>query len=397
VTLTSRLHAGGLMAPDYGGRNLGAVLPAAIAAVGMPDAVPGRDAEADRVHLGLGTYRHVIVVVVDGVGALNLEERRGHAPHLRTLMGEPLTAGFPTTTVTSLALLGTGQGAGRTGMVGYTCRNERTGALAQLISWEGAYAPQEWQRQPSLLQAAHDHGLAVTSLGKPAFAGSPLTAAALAGGSFRGVAELADRVDAALAATARPGITYLYWGEVDATGHRHGWSSHAWVSALEAADAELGRLARSLPRDVAMVLTADHGMVDVTGAPRWDVAHEPRLAQAVTLVAGEPRAVHVYTGAPGEEAEPHARHEAAGVAERWAETLGEHAVVMTREEAVAGGLFGEVDATPRRRIGDVVVAMTGRATVVDSRTQTPGSLALVGVHGSLTPEELLVPWALVEG
>ena len=42
-------------------------------------------------------------------------------------------------------------------------------------------------------------------------------------------------------------------------------------------------------------------------------------------------------------------------------------------------------------IGDVVVATTGRATVVDSRTQTPASLGLVGVHGSLTRQEMLVP------
>ena len=41
--------------------------------------------------------------------------------------------------------------------------------------------------------------------------------------------------------------------------------------------------------------------------------------------------------------------------------------------------------------------MTGRATVVDSATQTPASLELVGVHGSGTPAEVLVPFVVVGG
>lgn len=385
MTLAARLADAGLMAPDYGGRELGAVLPAALAAVGVGHVVAGRDAEADRVRLGLGKATHVVVVLVDGLGHLQLEARRGHAPHLRSISGETLTAGFPTTTATSLALLGTGEGAGRTGMVGYTGRNERTGGLANLISWEGAYEASAWQTRPSLLDLASRAGVRVTSLGKPNFAGSSLTQAAMAGGDFVGLTELADRVDRALALSSAPGVTYCYWGGIDSVGHKHGWNSDAWVGALEEADTQVGRLARSLPAGVTMMLTADHGMVDVTGAPRWDVATVPSLARGVTLVAGEPRAIHVYT------AEPDA------VQERWQDTLGDHAVVMTRGEAEGGGLFGVVDPTPRQRLGDVVVAMTGRATVVDSRVQTPQSMTLVGMHGSLTPEELLVPLAIVEG
>ncbi len=65
--------------------------------------------------------------------------------------------------------------------------------------------------------------------------------------------------------------------------------------------------------------------------------------------------------------------------------------MLTGDDAVAAGLFGPVSAHVRPLIGDLVVAATGRATVVDSRTQTPASLRLVGVHGSLTPAELRVP------
>jgi hypothetical protein len=124
----------------------------------------------------------------------------------------------------------------------------------------------------------------------------------------------------------------------------------------------------------------------VDRAQRWDVATDAALGTGVELVAGEPRALHLHL-ADGVDATQ--------VSERWRDRLGPAAVVATREEAIAGGWFGEVSDHVLPVIGGVVVAMAGRATVVDSRTQTPASLDLVGVHGSLTRHEMLVPCLVV--
>ncbi|WNM25704.1 alkaline phosphatase family protein [Demequina capsici] len=382
MTFDARLAAVGLEKPDYGGRELGAVLPAALAAVGASHAVTGRSADADRIRLGVPRGRHVIVVILDGLGHQQLDERRGHAPFLRSMVSGRITAGFPTTTATSLALFGTGEPSGRTGMAGYSVRNPRTGELANLVSWDGAYRAEEWQPRPSLLEEAAREGLTVTTLGKARFAGSGLTHAALRGGAFIGAERLDDRIDVAIGVARRPGISYLYWGEIDAAGHRYGWGSSEWVAALEDADRELQRLARSLPPDAVLLITADHGMVDITGAPRWDVAHEPGLKEGVALVAGEPRALHVHL-------EPGVSPDA--VVARWQDILGVHAAVGTRDDIVEARLIGQLDPAVADRFGDVVVAMAGRATVVDSATQPAKSLLLIGVHGSLTPEELYVP------
>jgi hypothetical protein len=112
------------------------------------------------------------------------------------------------------------------------------------------------------------------------------------------------------------------------------------------------------------------------------VGTDPALAADVALVAGEPRALHVHL-VP--DADPEV------VAARWTDVLGDAAVVLTREQAVGAGLFGPVSAHVGPLLGDLVVATAGRATVVDSRTQTPASMQLVGVHGSLTTAELRVP------
>lgn len=388
MSRAAELAALGLSMPDYGGRELGAVLPAALSAIGAGHVVTHRDADADRKRLGLARARHLVVVLLDGLGHLGLEARRGHAPFLRSAEQGVITAGYPTTTAASLALFGTGQPSGRTGLTGYTARNPRTGGLANLVSWEGAYDAVEWQRQPSLLESAAADGFSVTTLGRRRFAGSGLTQAVLRGGRFVGAERLSERIDVALATARAPGVSYCYWGEIDAAGHQHGWGSEEWVAALEDADRELRRLAAGLPADATMVVTADHGMVDVPGAARWDVADEPALRDGVALIAGEPRALHVHT-APGVDP--------AEVAARWRETLAGHAMVWTRAEAREDALFGELLDEVAERVGDVVVAMAGRAIVVDSRTQSAKSMALVGMHGSLTPDELQVPWLVVDG
>jgi len=265
-------------------------------------------------------------------------------------------------------------------------RNPATGTLGNLVSWTGLPSAREWQRETTMFERMTGAGTAVTSIGPARFAGSGLTEAALRGPVYASAESLADRVDATVAALRTPGVAYLYWGDVDKAGHHHGWGSLQWGDALAELDAELGRLARSLPKGTVLLVTADHGMVDVDLRQRWDVAGEPMLGADVELVAGEPRALHLHL-TPG--ADP------ADVVARWQEVLGAAAVVATRADATARGWFGQVAAHVSPIIGDVVVAMTGRATVVDSATQTPASLDLVGVHGSLTRHEMLVPCIVV--
>lgn len=379
-TVPQRLADAGLELPDYDSRSLSGVLPAVADALGVPVA----DGAARREQLGVPATHRICVVLVDGLGYENLTERAGHAPFLRSLLdgATPLSAGYPSTTAASMGSFGTGTSPGRTGLVGYTVRNPGNGRLANMVSWDGLGPARDWQRERTVFERLVAAGVTVTTVGPAKFMGSGLTEAALRGGGYRAAESLPARVDAALRLLREPGLVYLYWGEVDKTGHHRGVGSWQWGDQLSALDGELQRLVRQLPRGASVVVTADHGMVDVDPARRWDVGTTPALAADVALVAGEPRALHVHLEAGAEPAV---------VADRWADVLGDAAVVLTGDEAVAAGLFGPVAEHVRPLVGDLVVATTGRATVVDSRTQTADSLRLVGVHGSLTPTEVRVP------
>lgn len=391
--MTAPVLPDGLVAPSYDTASLAAVLPAAAGALGHDlITATGLTAAGCRAALGLPDADRVVVVLVDGLGLRNLAERGGHAPFLRSLLRErderaaTLTSSFPSTTAAGLSILGTGTAPGRTGMLGYTQRDPATGRLASLVQWRELGDPADVQREPTVFETLVAADVQVTAPGPGKFAGSGMSQAALRGPAYVAAETFERRVDATVAALRAPGapqrLVYLYQGDVDKTGHGFGWDSWQWGDALEATDRELRRLVRGVPRGTLVVVTADHGQIKADLSTQWDVASDPELRPGVAMVGGEPRALHVYTADgvdPGD------------VARRWAGRLGEHALVVSRERAVADGWFGPVAEHVLPAIGDVVVAMTGAATVVDSRVHSANARALPGVHGSLTPHEMLVP------
>ncbi|MCA1781581.1 MAG: alkaline phosphatase family protein [Intrasporangiaceae bacterium] len=365
--------------PRYDSAGLGDVLPSVLSSLGVRP-----DPESVTSRLALPEMDRAVVVLVDGLGDRLLRRRAGHTPFLRSLLPTALTvgAGFPTTTATSMASFGTGLPPGAHGLVGYEVRVPGTGRMLNELSWEGGPVPEEWQPHTTVFEQAVAAGLVTTRIGPGFFEGSGLTRAALRGGGFVGAEDLSSRVDAAVACAATPrSLTYLYWGEVDKIGHVHGCESWQWGDEVAAVDAELDRLAHSLPSGTGLVITADHGMVDVPTENVLDAAFDPVLTAGVERIAGEPRSPQVYA-LPGA---------AADVCGRWRDRLGGRAQVLCRDEAVAAGLFGPVAERVLPRIGDVVVLMRAGHSVVDSRVHRPELIALRGVHGSLTADEVDIP------
>lgn len=371
-----------------GARHLSAVLPAISAAMGhaLPTPVHS-DPEFAREQLGLPEADSVVVVLVDGLGFWNLAMRRGHAPYLRSLLDDsscstPISTCYPSTTVAAMSTFGTGTCPGLTAMTGYTQLNVQTNEICQLIQFKGAPEPLELQRQPTIFERLSAEGVRVTSSGLPKFAASPLTQAAFRGADYVSNVLPRDRVLAAAKAARTPGLTYLYIRDADKTGHNYGWDSDRWVGAFERIDAQLGLLKRSVPKGTLIVVVADHGMISTDPDLRIDIAQEPMLAQGVQAVGGEPRALMLYL-------EPECS--ADEVVDRWRERLGDRALVRTRDEAVADGVYGPVDPRVMPMIGDVLVSATGRTTIVDSRIQTDKATRLPSVHGSQTSAEMDIP------
>lgn len=331
--------------------------------------------------LRLPRVRHAIVVLVDGLGAGLLAEHAGHA---RTILGRSsggeLGTVVPSTTAAALATLTTGEAPGRHGLVGYLVHDPAGDRLINsLTGWGSDVDPASWQRVPTIFERTTD--VPVFAVGPGRYADSGFTAAVLRGADYRSGESVADRMAAVrrIGSEADRSLSYLYVPELDIASHAKGTRSAAWVAALEDLDAGIATLLAALPGDTGVLLTADHGAVDV--AFESHVLLPPELLDGVRHVAGEPRFLHLIT-------EPAA---AAALAGRWREREGARAWVATREEAVSAGWFGPVvDPEVLGRIGDVLVAPRRRIAYYADPDDRGRSM--VGQHGSLTPEERTVPF-----
>jgi hypothetical protein len=370
----------GFLEPAYGGRSLADVLPAVSVALGTQVA----NWRIEVPSLVLPEAPAYVVFLVDGLGAELLSAYAHAAPFLSSLLTAEATgtAGVPSTTATSLTSLGTGLTPGGHGVVGFTSRVPGSDRLLNALYWDKDIDPVQWQPHPTGFQLLAAAGVQVTTVNKREFRGSGLTVAAQRGGDWVNADRVGERVAGAVAAAAhRPSFTYLYDGDLDWTGHRYGVASSQWLQQLAIIDAEAEQLRDALPSHARLVVLADHGMVDASDPERRiDVDDDPAYREGVVLLGGEARFRHVYCAAGAVE----------DVRARWRELLTDAALVLTRDEAIACGWFGDVSAPVLPRLGDVIAAARdnwGLFSFVDFPYET----RLVGLHGSITPVEMRIP------
>ena len=372
-------------APAFGNRSIAEVLTSAAASVGVP---------GFENRLNLPAAKRICVVLADGLGRNLLRQKSAHTPFLRAVMqagqGQvpvSLDSAFPSTTAASLASFGTGLSAGQHGMVGFDVLDPDQDRVVNMLGgWDAGVDPEQWQPFPTVFQRAAEH-VDVSTVSLPQFSDSAMTRAALRGGRYVTATTPHARTAAAAAAMAGAGrsLMYFYVNELDKAGHRHGCQSPQWEHQLEELDATVKRLSATLPAGTTILLTADHGMLDVPESQRIDYAADPALVAGVRHTAGEPRMVHLYL----EESEGESGR--VRLLKAWRARFGDRIWAFTREEAIAAGLFGAVRAEVGPRIGDVMIAARDALALYDTRRARPTALDVVGQHGSLTKAEREVP------
>jgi hypothetical protein len=361
--------------PRYGERSLPDLASSLLASLGVP---------GERNPLGLPPAARVCLLVVDGLGWELLRDQPAAAPFMSELAlnGGALTAGFPATTVTSLASLGTGRPPGQHGVLGYKVVVPGEGRLLNALRWDSRVDPVAWQPGSTIFERATAAGIDAFRVAHSSFLQTGLYVATMRGAEYVSANTFGALVAQAAATLRRSdrALVVVYHGDLDATGHAFGSASDAWRYHLGHVDKLAEQLAAALPPGTVLHVTADHGMTDVPPQDRIDVDTVPGLRAGVTLLGGEPRARHVYT-------EPGAADD---VLAAWREVLGHRAWVVSREEAITDGWFGPVEAKLAPRIGDVVAAPTGPWAIVATNAE-PQESALIGMHGSLTSADQLVP------
>ena len=354
------------LVPDYAGACLSGIVPALLG--------PGRTLPAwmpEPVHHA----RQVVLLVLDGLGWEQLRRRPALTPTLHALVGGPAHSVAPTTTATALSSITTGLPPGEHGVIGY--RFDVHGEVLNVLRWATAQGDARRTIPPERLQPVPPFlGLRPPIVTKAEFTDSGFTLAHLSGArqyGWRTPATLVANV-ARLLRAGEP-FVYAYYDGVDKVAHEYGLDD-VYDAEVRFADRLVADLLEVLPPGATVLVTADHGQVDV--GERVLLPH-PDVLAAVRLQSGEGRFrwLHARAGATRALADA-ATHAHADVA--W---------VVTREQVLDEGWFGPLRPGVEQRLGDV--ALVPHAPVAFEEPADTGPYHLVARHGSLTPDEVLVP------
>ena len=321
--------------------------------------------------------RQIVLLVLDGLGWEQLTERADLAPTLSGMTGGPITTVVPSTTATALTSLTTGLPPAKHGIVGYRVRVEGDQVL-NVLRWRTSAGDARLSLPPEDFQLADPFGAVHPPVVTRAeFAQTGFTAAHLSGVRFHGW-----RMPSTLVSTVGQLLddgepfVYAYYDGVDKVAHEFGLGRH-YDAEVGAADRVAEALAGLLPPGAALVVTSDHGQVDV-GDNVVSLAAE--VLDRVTMLSGEGRFRWLH-------ARPGHRDALAAAARK---CHGDQAWVRTLAEATSEGWFGG-DLTPDSisRLGDVVIAARDAVAFLDPGDT--GEVHLRSRHGSLTSAEMLVP------
>ncbi|MEA3075833.1 MAG: hypothetical protein QOF60_741 [Actinomycetota bacterium] len=328
----------------------------------------------------------VVLLVLDGLGWDQLRDRAAHAPTLASMAGGPITSVAPTTTATALCSIVLGMRPCEHGVVGYRMRVAVDGAdrVLNVLRWRTSDGDAREAVPPASVQpheAFAGRDVAVVTRGQ--FASTGFT-------TLLGVKRLAGWTESSSIAVevgtrlrAGDPFVYAYYDGIDKIAHERGFGPH-YDAELRAADRIVADVAAALPPGAALVVTADHGQVEVGDRA---VVLESAVLDAVAFTSGENRFLWLHAKPGGDVAaladRCRAEFEAPGLA--W---------VRTRDEVVDGGWYGgPLAPEAAARLGDV--ALVAREPVAFFDPSDLGSIGLRCRHGSLTAAELRVPLVAV--
>lgn len=360
----------GPLIPDYAGANVRGIIPALLGpgpwGTSLPSWMPAPVRAAEQV----------VLLVLDGLGWEQLQARRPLMPVLASMAGGAITTVAPTTTATALCSIATGLTPAEHGLLGY--RMTIGGEVLNVLRWNSVNGDRRRNFPPRDVQPFTPfmgHDVPVISPAELETTG--FTEAHLRGSrpvGWRAVSAIPVEVGKQLAAGER--FVYAYYGGIDKTAHERGLGEY-YDAELRYADRLVADVREQLPPGAVLVVTADHGQVEVGDRI---IEPDPDLLAMVAQQSGEGRFRwwHALRGGAAELAQ--------SAVERYADI----AWVVTREQIIDEKWFGPTIAPPiAARLGDV--ALVTHAPVSFHDPADTGPFELVCRHGSLTPAEVLVP------
>lgn len=351
---------------------------------------------------------HIVVAFVDGFGWNHFQRVRDDHSFLTRIADRttvtPLTSGYPSGTAAAVSTMHTGRQPVEHGILGWNTYVESLGGTVQTLLFADSERtplgdvrenpdPAKLIDERTLYERLDGNSVLIQPDG---IGENPYDVQATRGAelvNYDNAAQAAYRVRNQLEQATEPTYCYCYLPNVDVLSHAVG------VDHKET-DAQLGSISRAIEREVVekldpdiaertlLLLIADHGEIDTVPEKRIDIGtlnveeHLQRDESGNPIpVLGSPRNLqfHAQEG-----------HRDALRTELESELAALDPVIFDREEIIDQDLFGDRKPSDRfkQRCPDLLAVPRKGFAMDDDEVSE-----IVGMHGGLHPDEMLVPFA----
>ena len=355
----------------------------------------------------------VVLVLMDALSLRQLQQWMEDEPGLvwNRLAGEgilaPITSIVPSTTSTAITTLWTGASPAQHGILGYELWLKEYGVTANMIehkpiTYQGGvgslkqagFSPDTFLPVQTITPHFEKHGVSINAFQHYSIIGSGLSEMIMKEANRQPISTPADlwvSLRQKLEATAgERSISWVYWGAVDGLSHFNGPFNErvkAEFSSFSFAFEQnfLNKLTPQARKNTLVILTADHGQITTNNQDtHYNLVNHPDFTRRLHMLpTGENRLAYLYIRPGQTEA----------VQEYIQRAWPNQFAILEPEYAVEKGLFGPGTPYERvyERLGDLIVAARGDAYWWWANKKNP----LIGRHGGLSPDEMLVPFLAV--
>ncbi len=383
------------MLPAYGGGCITNLMQSILAGFGAEHGTALR--EHDALMAALGGRRKVLMLILDGLGWLNLERAIAARPvigeKLAGALRMPLTSVFPSTTSAAMTSLLYGVQPCEHGVIGYLVYLPRYGRVFNMLNFHSpdaanvdlltlGFQPEAYVGRANILRRLEDARILARGYTLLPYVSSGLSGLIYAAMRPHAYIALGDLLASALGQlpAALPQFHLLYWSSLDTIAHASGANSEGYQREVQMLITTLrDQVIEKLDDDTALLICADHGHIDGDDGEAINLSAHQELTRFFRVSpAGEGRATQLFL-------EPGTAQEATRILRE----IGGMAV-LPRDQGRA--LLGDAPlrAVLEDSLGDLLVLPYGSRRTLFAYQSRPHT-AMIGRHGGLSPEEMIVP------